>query len=171
MVAWKVLLLTNVNKIPVTRRDRDGWEQTTLKKQRASLRGVYLRSLKQTVTKRSNYFVWKDTSERVPRRYDNTVNKKQANPCVLKHLFWRSSATKKTTRNPRIAPSDTLLMSYLQKKSWLAPHMYIYISKYIYIYRDIHTYMYVHVFGYILKYGNINVNVYKIINWYINMYI
>ena len=39
----------------------------------------------------------------------------------------------------------------------------------MYIY--IHTYIYVHVYVYILKYGNMDVNMYKIINWYMNMYI
>ena len=41
------------------------------------------------VTKHSDYFVWKDTLERVARRYDDTVDKKQVNSCVLKHLFCR----------------------------------------------------------------------------------
>jgi len=39
------------------------------------------------VTKHSDYFVGKDTSERVARRCDNTVDKKRVNSCVLKHLF------------------------------------------------------------------------------------
>ena len=42
-----------------------------------------------TVTKHSDYFVCKDTSERVTRRCDDTVDKKQVNSCVLEHLFWR----------------------------------------------------------------------------------
>jgi len=39
------------------------------------------------MTKHSDYFVWKDTSERVARRCDYTVDKKRVNFCVLKHLF------------------------------------------------------------------------------------
>jgi len=42
-----------------------------------------------TVTKHSDYFVWKDTSERVARCCDDTVERKRVNPCILKHLFWR----------------------------------------------------------------------------------
>jgi len=40
------------------------------------------------MTKHSDYFVWKDTSERVARRCDYTVDKKRVNYCVLKHLFF-----------------------------------------------------------------------------------
>jgi len=39
------------------------------------------------MTKHSGYFVWKDTSERMARRCDDTVDKKRVNSCVLKHLF------------------------------------------------------------------------------------
>jgi len=39
------------------------------------------------MTKQTDYFVWKDTSERVTRRCDYTVDKKRVNSCVLKHLF------------------------------------------------------------------------------------
>ena len=39
------------------------------------------------MTKHTDYFVWKDTSERVARRCDDTVDKKRVNSCVLKHLF------------------------------------------------------------------------------------
>jgi len=39
------------------------------------------------MTKHSDYFVWKDTSERVAWHCDYTVDKMQANSCVLKHLF------------------------------------------------------------------------------------
>ena len=39
------------------------WRQTALK-QRVSLRGVYVWNVNSTVTKHSDYFVWKDTSER-----------------------------------------------------------------------------------------------------------
>jgi len=39
------------------------------------------------VTKHSDYFIWKDTSERMVRHCDDTVDKKQVNSCVPKHLF------------------------------------------------------------------------------------
>jgi len=38
------------------------------------------------VTKHADYFVGKDTSERVARRCDDTVDKKRLNSCVLKQL-------------------------------------------------------------------------------------
>jgi len=60
-----------MNMIRVTRRDRDGGEQTALKNQRVSLRGVYVWSVNLTVTKHPEYCVSKDTSERVNGRCDN----------------------------------------------------------------------------------------------------
>ena len=39
------------------------------------------------MTKHSDYFVWKDTSERVARCCDDTVDKKRVKSCVLKQLF------------------------------------------------------------------------------------
>jgi len=67
------------------------------------------------VTKQSNYHVWKDTSERVARRCDNTVDKKRVNSCVLKHLFLEGvdqpTISPKKTEN---ALSDALLMSHFQ---------------------------------------------------------
>ena len=39
------------------------------------------------VTKHSDYFVWKDTWERVARRCDDTIDNKRVNSCVLKQLF------------------------------------------------------------------------------------
>jgi len=67
---WREELL--LKKIRVTRRDRDGGEQKALKKQRVSLRGMFVWDVNSTVTKHSDYFVWKDTSERVARRCDDT---------------------------------------------------------------------------------------------------
>ena len=48
---------------------------------------MYVWGVKSTVTKHSDYFVWKDTSERVAQPYDDTADEKQVNFCVLKHLF------------------------------------------------------------------------------------
>jgi len=39
------------------------------------------------MTQHSDYFVWKDMSERVARRFDDTVDKKKVNSCVLQHIF------------------------------------------------------------------------------------
>ena len=47
------------------------------------------------VTKHSDYLVWKDTSEHVARRCDDTVDKKRVNSCVLKHLFWEELSNQK----------------------------------------------------------------------------
>ena len=44
--------------------------------------------IRNNVTKHSHYFVWKDTSERVARRCDDTVDRKRLNS-VLHYLFWR----------------------------------------------------------------------------------
>ena len=65
------------------------------------------------MTKHSDYrdLVWKDTSERVARRCDDTVDKKGVNSCVLKHLFvGRSWATTIITKKPGNALSYALLM-------------------------------------------------------------
>jgi len=50
------------------------------------------------MTKHSDYFVWKDTSERVARRCDDTIDKKRVNSCVLKHLFLEG------VQQPKISP-------------------------------------------------------------------
>jgi len=55
----------------------------------------HLKPIDFDVTKHSDYFVWKDTSERVARRCDDTVDKKRANSCVLKHLFGREFSNQK----------------------------------------------------------------------------
>jgi len=48
------------------------------------------------MTKHSDYFVWKDTSERVARRCDNTADKKREISCAVKHLFfWRELSNQK----------------------------------------------------------------------------
>jgi len=49
--------------------------------------GVNSWGVNSTVTKYSDYFFWKDTSECVARRCDDTVDRKRVNSCVLKHLF------------------------------------------------------------------------------------
>jgi len=74
------------------------------------------------MTKHSDYFVWKDTSERVARRCDYTVDKKRANSCVIKHLFLEGVEQPKTSpKNPRNALSDALLMSRFQNFAAVTP--------------------------------------------------
>jgi len=59
------------------------------------------------VTKHSDYFVWKDTSERVARRCDNTVDKRLVKSCVLKPLFLKGVEQPKiSSKNPGNALSD-----------------------------------------------------------------
>ena len=62
---------------------------------------MYVWSVNSTVTKHSEYFIWKDTSDRVTWRCDDTVDKKQMNSCVLEHLFRGSGETKKIAQNPQ----------------------------------------------------------------------
>jgi len=67
------------------------------------------------MTKHSDYFVSKDTSERVARHCDDTVNKKRVNSCVLKHLFLEGVEQSKISQKKNAnALSDVLLMSRFQ---------------------------------------------------------
>jgi len=67
------------------------------------------------MTKNSDYFVWKDTSERVCRRCDDTVDNKWVNSCVLKHLFLEGVEQPKISpKTPGNALSDALVMSRFQ---------------------------------------------------------
>jgi len=67
------------------------------------------------VTKQSDYFVWKDTSERVARRCDDSVDKKRVNSCTLKQFFLEGVEQQKILpKKPRNALSDALLMSRFQ---------------------------------------------------------
>ena len=53
--------------------------------------------------------------ERVARRCDDTVDKKQVNSCILKHLFLEGVEQPKISpKNPGNAFSDALLMSRFQ---------------------------------------------------------
>jgi len=47
----------------------------------------YLQPTDFDVTKNSDYFVWKETSQRVARLFDDTVDKKRVKSSVLKQLF------------------------------------------------------------------------------------
>jgi len=69
------------------------------------------------VTKHLDYFVWKDTSERVARRCDDNVDKKRVSSCVLKQLFLEEfEQPKMSSKTPKNALSDALLMSRLKAK-------------------------------------------------------
>jgi len=52
------------------------------------------------VTMHSDCFVWKDKSERMARRCDDTVDKKRVNSCVLQHLFWTELSNQKYCQKP-----------------------------------------------------------------------
>ena len=62
---------------------------------------MYVWGVNSTVTKHSDYVVWKDTSERKARRCDVTVDKKRVNSCVLQHLFCKELSNKKIAKKPR----------------------------------------------------------------------
>jgi len=67
-------------------------------------------------TKHSDYFLWKNTSERVARRCDDNVDRKRVNSGVLKHLFLEGvEKTKQWPEKPGNALSDALLMTRCQK--------------------------------------------------------
>ena len=66
---------------------------------------MYVWGVNSTVTQHSDYFVWKDTSERVVRRCasDDTVDKKLVNSSGLKHPFWRElNNQKKRPKTPEM---------------------------------------------------------------------
>jgi len=111
---WREDLL--LKKIRVTRRDRDGGEQTALKNQRVSLRGVFVWDVNSTVTKHSDYFVWKDTSEHVARRCDDTSWQETSEfLCIKTPPFLEGvQQQKKSPKNPGNAFSGALLMSSFQ---------------------------------------------------------
>jgi len=82
--------------IQVTRRDRDGGQLTALKKQRVSLRGVYVWGINSIVTKHLDYFFRKDTSERVTRRCDDTSRQEASELlCMKTPNYWREFRNKK----------------------------------------------------------------------------
>ena len=69
------------------------------------------------MTKHLDYFVWKDTSERVVRRCDDTVDKKRVNSFIpkLEHLLLEEvEQPKLSPKKPGNALSDALLMSRSQ---------------------------------------------------------
>jgi len=71
------------------------------------------------MTKHSVYYgFWKDTSERVARRCDYTVDKKRVNSCVLKNLFLEGVEQQKLSpKKTGNALADALLMLCFQNFS------------------------------------------------------
>jgi len=76
---------------------------------------MYVRGVNSIVTKHSDYFVWKDMSECVTRRCDDTVDKKRVNSGWLKRLFLEGGGQPKNSpKTPANALSHALLMSRAQ---------------------------------------------------------
>jgi len=62
---------------------------------RVSLKGIFVWGVNSKVTKQSDHYVWKDTSERVVRRCDDTVEQEASEfLCTKTPLFEESWATK-----------------------------------------------------------------------------
>jgi len=76
----------SVDMICVTRRDRDSGEQLTWIKQSLPQRYVCV-GCQLNSDQALRLLCLKGTSERVTRRGDGTVDKKQVNSCALKYLF------------------------------------------------------------------------------------
>ena len=92
----------SIDTIQVTQCDSGGGEQLALKTGRISLTGKYMWSVNSTVTKHSDNFVWKDTSECVTQCCDDTSWQKASEFFCIKHFFfWGSPAIKRFTRNPQ----------------------------------------------------------------------
>jgi len=79
--------------------ERKHWQ--LCKKQKVSLRGVYLWAVNSTVTKHSDYFVWKDTQEHVTWWCDDTSWQEANKFLCMKTPFGGSSATKKNRQRTR----------------------------------------------------------------------
>jgi len=72
------------------------------------------------MTKHSDHFVRKDSSERVARRCDDTVDKKRMNSCVRKHLCWRelSNQKKTPTKNRKHSLRRVTNVTFAKFRSW-----------------------------------------------------
>jgi len=80
--------------------DRDVGKQTTLKQEEVALKCVFLWSVNSTVTKHSDCFVGKDTSERVAWRCDDASWQRVSEfLCTQAPLVWGSSATTQIAQN------------------------------------------------------------------------
>jgi len=65
---------------------------------------MYMWVVISTMTKYSEYFVWKDTSERVSRRCEDTVDRKRVNSCILNHLSLDGDEQPKNRQKPPEMP-------------------------------------------------------------------
>jgi len=157
---------------------------------------MYVWGVNSTVTKHSDYFVWKDTWEHVTHRCDDTIYKKRVHSCVLKYLSWREfsnqkngpknleilspmrywfqnfavDAAKKKTRRARF------LMKYWihSQKFWeiIFFNVHVHICLHIYACARICLYMYIYMYIYIHVYMYIHIYSYlHIFNTYIHLYI
>jgi len=86
---------------------------------RVSLKGMYAWGVKSTVTKHSDYIVWKDTSERVAWRFDDTIDKKRVNfLCTKTPLFWRELSDQKIITKLRECFLNAMLMSRFENPAF-----------------------------------------------------
>jgi len=104
--------------------------KTVNKKQRTAGGMPHPKPTDLNMTWHSDYFVWKDMSERMARRCDDTVDKKRVNSCVLKHLFLEGVEQPKISpKKPGNALSDALLMYcfkiWRRKNKTRAPYSFL----------------------------------------------
>jgi len=112
-VKWQTLCPNKPLEIQIAQHHFNS--KTVYKKQRTTGGIPHPKPTDLDMTKHSDYFVWKDTSEHVARRCDYTVDEKSVNSCVLQHLFLEGvEQPKKLPKKPSNALSDALLMSRFQ---------------------------------------------------------
>jgi len=77
------------------------WRANTFEKQRVSLRGVCVRDVISTVTKHTDYFVWKETSECVTRRCDDCSWQEMSEIFMYWNVsFWEGVQQHNNRQNP-----------------------------------------------------------------------
>jgi len=98
--------------------ERKHWQ--LCKKQKVSLRGVYLWAVNSTVTKHSDYFVWKDTQEHVTW-WCNDTSWQEANKFLcMKTPFGGSSATKNNRQRTMLSLTHSGHQCHVSKTLRLA---------------------------------------------------
>ena len=97
-VKWQTLC--NIKPLEIQIAQHHFNYKTVNKKQRTAGGMPHPKPTDLDMTKHSDYFVWKDTSERVARRCDDTVDKKQVNSCVLNNFFLEG------VEQPKISPKN-----------------------------------------------------------------
>ena len=112
-VNWQTLCQIKPLQIQVAQHHLN--PKTVYKKQRTTGGMPHPKPTDLDMTKHSDYLVWKDTSERVARCCDYTVDKKRVKSCVIKHLFLEGVEQPKILpKKPGNVLSDALLMSRFQ---------------------------------------------------------